>query len=880
MGKTTTLETVRRATGDAFTSVAIRGEAMETGIAFGLLEQLSHLLRRGDPRREREPPLERPAPYLETLELLRRHEGPPLLITVDDLHWADLDSLAAFAFIARRLANLPVLLLAALRPWPREASTAAVALEAQGNARISHLAALSRAAGDELLIRSAGRPVDRVEAERAWEHCRGNPLLTAHVGVALGRGDDPFGDAPRPGAVPAHHLLITLFAGLDEDTVGLARCASVMGASFRPEVVVDVAGVAPRAADQALEALQRAGLVTEQPDGWLRFVHPLVGHTLYDDIVAPVRSRLHRRAFEELDRRGLSLEAAEHAMRADLAGDARAAELLEEVGRESIRRGGLRSGTRHLETALRFRGDRASTELIMTVAQAECASGQAARAAELCHRMLAHPQASWQVQVQARALLGRCRYLQGEPGHGVHDLEQAVLLAEAHDPGAAVMPLLEHSVSLWMAAGPRQALPLAARARRLARRAAPHLREIADARWGSLAAESGDVDALKLVLLQSRWAHHVPIEDLPTAELVSPLASIYPYAHCAQYGDRLDECVAALELARRKLDEVGAMHASAVTSGFLANHLVRRGRLDEALASADRAGTFSEFTPLMIPVAGALRAVTITWMGRVDEGRREADRALAAAPNAWLVQLWAALAHGLGRLSMGDPEAAAVFLRVERILDEAGIREPNHTQWAGHGVAAHLLANRVDHAERITRGLERVAPGHPSRWPRFAASLARGRINEHLGATDAALEGYRTALAQLGDLDLPLQRAEALLAGGSLLRRCARAVDARPWLADAQRLADRHGARALAVAAETELRLAGGRRRRVRDRDALTPAESRVARAAAGGLTNAEIAASLHLSVNTVTTHLRHVYAKLGIASRRRLAGLLLEDPF
>jgi DNA-binding CsgD family transcriptional regulator len=78
----------------------------------------------------------------------------------------------------------------------------------------------------------------------------------------------------------------------------------------------------------------------------------------------------------------------------------------------------------------------------------------------------------------------------------------------------------------------------------------------------------------------------------------------------------------------------------------------------------------------------------------------------------------------------------------------------------------------------------------------------------------------------------------------------------------------------LAARGATEFSLAGGRRRQTRGGKTLTSAEERVAVLAARGRTNREIANQLWLSVNTVETHLRHIYAKLGIGSRRELSKL------
>ncbi|MGH9071414.1 MAG: response regulator transcription factor, partial [Acidimicrobiales bacterium] len=93
----------------------------------------------------------------------------------------------------------------------------------------------------------------------------------------------------------------------------------------------------------------------------------------------------------------------------------------------------------------------------------------------------------------------------------------------------------------------------------------------------------------------------------------------------------------------------------------------------------------------------------------------------------------------------------------------------------------------------------------------------------------------------------------------------------REVLAEALGVAEAAGASSLAWRARDELSVAGGRRRRVRDPDALSAQEARVAAMAATGATNAEIAQSLYLSTRTVETHLTHVYAKLGVASRADL---------
>ncbi len=122
-----------------------------------------------------------------------------------------------------------------------------------------------------------------------------------------------------------------------------------------------------------------------------------------------------------------------------------------------------------------------------------------------------------------------------------------------------------------------------------------------------------------------------------------------------------------------------------------------------------------------------------------------------------------------------------------------------------------------------------------------------------------------------------LERAKSLAELGAALRRAGQRLAARPPLAEALDLAVGCGARPLAGRARAELITAGGRPRRERRHgvDALTPSERRVARLAADGRTNRQIAQSLYVTLKTVETHLAHAYAKLGISQRSELPGAL-----
>jgi DNA-binding NarL/FixJ family response regulator len=142
-------------------------------------------------------------------------------------------------------------------------------------------------------------------------------------------------------------------------------------------------------------------------------------------------------------------------------------------------------------------------------------------------------------------------------------------------------------------------------------------------------------------------------------------------------------------------------------------------------------------------------------------------------------------------------------------------------------------------------------------------------LAERRGDLDAAEAGLGRAVALQNEL-MPLARAEALTDQGSFLLRRGAPARARPVLAEALRLAEECGAAWHAEQARVGWRRAGGRSGTTRAGE-LTPQEQAVAELARSGQTNREIAQQLYLSVNTVQTHLAHVYRKLGITRRWQL---------
>ncbi len=187
-------------------------------------------------------------------------------------------------------------------------------------------------------------------------------------------------------------------------------------------------------------------------------------------------------------------------------------------------------------------------------------------------------------------------------------------------------------------------------------------------------------------------------------------------------------------------------------------------------------------------------------------------------------------------------------------------------------VEAAQRSGHRDAAQRLTGQLADLAEVSPV--PRTLGFLARARALTARDARDAEPH-YRAAIQHHGQTRGPAHRARSHLVYGEWLRRARRPRDAREQLRTAYRLFGEMGAQGFAARARLELSAAGepaGAAAAEVDHG-LTPQEARVASLAAAGATNAEIAAQLYLSANTVDYHLRKVFRKLGVTSRRQLTG-------
>lgn len=878
LGKTTLLDEACRAAGDDLLVARAWGDPMEAAIPYGLLSQVLRGLGGGPdlPVGAAQGADARNEILYTTMRWLEELARNPILIALDDLQWADADSLVLLGFLARRLAGLPVAVIAALRPWPSDAADLAWSLVHRGDATIEHLLPLTQDAAAGVLAERLGEPCPGDVAARVWRLTGGNPLLLGLAAAArLDEGMLSTEHESLPLSVIERSLVLTRFTDLTPAATRWSQAAAVLGMAFNPELVSEVAGLDAGTAEAASEAVWRSGLVRSSRNSAAEFVHPLFGQLLYEDVEPLARARLHARAFVALAARGMEDLAAEHAIRADMAGDASAIRVLTETGRRALRAGAPGTAASRLKAAVRLSGDVASAPLRAELGAALYEAGYAAEAASMTSQVL-EADVPLELRVAALTMVSRAHFSMGDFTRASAELESAVLLAEHDLPHAVVVPLCRHADAVMMTAGPAAALPLAARARVLAHGATRRLEAQASAKWGLLACFCGDPSGLTTV--HAAGQHLLGASRAEVAADVRSGGSgvLVPFAVATAQTERFDEAETAFRTGIAEADRLGAV-TSAGALRVPYGLMLLRVRPRDALSVADSLLAIADLVPLAEPFARTMKAYALLEMGEEQQSATEGERAraTAAAFGIWLSLLWLDHVQGLQYLRHGRfEEASDLYAGVEARYRELGIGEPCIIPFARHAVVAHARAARGRDAERVIAWLEECAGRLPCRWPAAAAAAGRGLLAFRGGDLARADSAYQTAIAQLEGTSLPLEQAGVLIEHGTMLRRDGRPREARESLRRAGELAESVGATWLARRAGEELGAAGGRRRSRRDAQELTPQEQAIARLTATGASDKDIAAHLSVSVRTVRTHLEHVYAKLGIHSRRELMAM------
>jgi len=878
LGKTTMVDRALELAETTFGVGTGHGDATEATLPFGIFSQaLDDLGSQGAIEPESSPIVlgtdARAARFYSVLRFLQRRSVEPVLLLLDDLHWADPDSLGLLSFLGRRIGTLPVAIIGTLRPWPANAFEMAQRLTMSGDARIERLTPLSEAATGALLSERVGDPVPSDKVLLARSLTSGNPLLLEQVAREMARGNDVLNPTQGLATFEAD-LLLTRFAGGSQAERRYADAASVFGTTFRPALASELARLSSREGDEALEGLFASSVVRATDAGLAEFAHPLLRQTLYERMPPPVRSRKHAMAFRALLAQGADpAEAADHAMRADLAGDPEAVTVLERAGRQALDAGALDSARQRFEAAVALAGSRASADLLLTLAGVLLASADAPASAAICRRLLTMDELAGRDRMAARRLLGRARFIGGDPQAALVEFQQAVSDSPPSDPSDAVETLLEAVYVSWPTVGPALATPLAARAKALADDAPEDLRMRAETAWAFSAFVGGDPQGIEVIERAARRAEADPVSDI--GSFAWTWGAIGLHGNVAKWMERYDEAERAFTVGMATAERLNLPVAIASLAVMHADTCARTGRLEEGLGLLDRASALADLAPERAFWAAIAHSYILIEMGRLDEARSWAEtaRTLANPVDGWPGSLW--LWHVDAQLALQDrrrEEACALFEKIEALADQTGILEPCVVPWMGDAMGAYAVTHRTLDATRILERLQASIGQLPCRSPRVVIALARATASDIMGDRPGAEAAYGEARVLSRAVPSPPLQARVLLRYGVYLRRRGERVAAREPFAEALALAESVGAEIISTRAAEELAAVGGRhRRRPKNPDALTGAEARVASLAYEGMSDREIGKRLNISVHTVETHLQHVYRKLGIKSRRDL---------
>ena len=789
------------------------------------------------------------------LQLLRRLAGPAgLLLVLEDLHWADPDTLAILEYLSDNLSAEPVLCLATCRDEP---ATPASGLMARLHGRRAAIRiTLGRLSAGQVaaMVRACLPTASEDVIARVQVLADGVPFLVEESLAAPGVPSS-FAEAVR-----------ARMAALSEAERLVLHTAALFGRQFDWRMLPPATGLAAEVVADALEHGVEAQLLAAD-GGVFRFRHMLTREAVAAELLPPRRVTLAARALAALEAADPGLPGASGDLAAELAVQAddpgRAGLLLTESGRSALGRGALATATGTLRRAaglLTAPDQRAEAETLLVEALALAGQvdeamligdrviarltpgGDGAIRRAAIHLKLAHAAVDgtrWAVARRHVGIAGDLLAADPEPGLSA---ETAVLDAEialaADDAGDRARALAERAL-----ASPGASAEIRCRALELLGRVC-RARDLDGAREAfELALATADAAGLAVWRLRA-------LHELGTIDM---------FDHAG---------TGRLSQARHIASELGAASTGAVIDLQLTATAMFRFELDEADRYAESALAAS--TRLGLGTTGAIVLVFRAEVAalRRDPGEMERFIALAraAAPGDPEIE-GSALAGARGMLALLEDDMAGAldaFSRGVAVLDTAPQRGPAPYRglWplllAAHGDPRAMAA--IGHARATGLTVNRANRGLLG----YAEAILAGRAGD---------ESRATALAAAADADLQhypvwADLARLCAAGPALAGGWGRP---RPWLETAAGVFGQHGIEPLAARCR---QLLDGPRPSRWARLGITDRQADVLRLVATGISNKEIAARLHLSPRTVEKHVENLLRITAAQSRTQLVAI------
>jgi DNA-binding CsgD family transcriptional regulator len=777
----------------------------------------------------------------------------PMLWVVDDAQWVDRESINAFAFCGRRFRADPVALIFAERDTP-EASRALDGFP------VLQLSGLAEPHAQALLAAVTESRLDPRVADRLISETAGNPLALAELGKELTSGQLTGAMAlPEPlpltrrleerflrqvRSLPASSQLLLLLAAAEPtgDPALLWSAAAVLGVSV-----------------DAAEGAEAANLLSLLPR--VTFRHPLIRSAVYSGARAADRRRVHR-ALAEVTRGNIDADRrAWHQAAAAIRPDEEVAAALERSAVRASLQGGRSAEAAFLSRAADLTPSRGrAAERRVAAAAAAIAAGSALQAQSLLD--VARPDLREpRMRANAERLMANSWTLLGRTSESVPILISAALGLRPFDTHLSRRTMLEAFEAAALS-GALSVVP-----GDVARAAISDIDDssddgtVVDALLAALAtyATAGYPAAVPLL---RRAGTAMSADDVPPVVVIrwALLANLVTQALWDQAANQdLMSRLAALSRS------VGSLHRLLVALHGCATAELWAGRID--LAEVHMAEAKELARAAGNPMSALMDLGITAWQGNDAEARATGEETLTLSAELGLGVVVSMVDLALLALDLGTGDYRAALGHARAVFDADPVG-------SGNLVLADMIeaAVRVDDREAATAALERLAERAPASGSDWALGLL-ARSQALLAADDTAELLYLEAIRRLELTGMAVEKARTRLLYGEWLRRQKRRADARDELRIAYNTFVTIGADGLAERARNELLATGehARKRTVETSNDLTPQEAHVARLAAAGATNPEIAARLFISASTVEYHLRKVFRKLAVTSRRQL---------
>jgi DNA-binding CsgD family transcriptional regulator len=770
----------------------------------------------------------------------------PLVIAVDDSQWLDTASADALSFAIRRLENVPVGVLASVRveaSRPQTFETSIPVTEIQ-------VAPLGVAAMHEIVKQHLSVAVPRPLLVQIVVASGGNPFYAVEIARELVRKG-----LPAPGAkLPIPSSLMTLvkmrLALLPPET----REALLLAASLSHPTAdhVDLG---------ALEAAEEEGIVHVEDGSRVRFDHPLLAAAVYESASAARRLAAHRRLADVVTD---PEEQAIHLASGTTAPDEAIAARIETAAARAARRGATamagQLARRAAELTPGIGAERGIRRIMKAADYMSDAAESTADTVALLEKGLAMCQDD-ELRAELHYTLARITRGDDRPHSGLNGLDEALGLARDR-----VLKGRIHGEIAWqLITDVRRALTHCDAALQLLREAdnptlysttlllRAYLRLIS-----GMGPNDDAVERARLLQVADRDASPVPLAWPVMRDDFDEGRNRYERAlsESRAVGDELSGVSLLSHLAELELWSGNWLRADQLAT--------------EAVELVERSGTAA-----FLNTALYARGIVDAHLGRVDAARASAERILGLDTH--LAADGAMRGHmvlGFLALSLDDMEDAEMHLAaVAALLDRRGECEPARFRIHPDLVEAVIARGDQQRAAQMLERLDERARVFPRPWILAAAARNRALLLAAGGDPAGALAKVEEALRHHESLAMPFERARTLLVKGRLLRRRNERRAARVALEEALGVFELLGAPLWAAGALGELARIPVRRAP----SGLTPTEEKIARLAAQGFTNREVAERAFVSAKTVEANLARVYDKLGVRSRAELGRVMGE---